>query len=312
MQKSSDSFSKQRGTVTTLWKVVCQEDKYPGMWQQWYKKQCVAVGWPSKRGYKLSGKSERSSKGWSTARNAIKEMEVGDLILVTLKRHRIGKIGEITGKRIEDSEWDPIVPPGPQMPHGDKGRRILVRWELATGPDDPNLVIQIPAKFTFTTGELRPTISKIHSQTVAQVRKIMNDPRNWVGLLGKFGYEKALSDYIAAFPNHLEDGLLPHPVKKIREMVFNDKSRLDVLLLDRSGRPVIVECKQHAATVEHINQLRRYILRFEEQIGQKARGILVHSGALKLTTEVIRAAKKKPKIEIVCYRLRVEFARSTI
>ncbi len=139
----------------------------------------------------------------------------------------------------------------------------------------------------------------------------MNDQRNWVGLLGKFGYEKALSDYIATYPNHLEDGLLPHPNAKIREMVFKDKSRLDVLLLDRRGIPVIVECKQHAASIKHINQLRHYILRLEEQTGQKARGILVHSGAQKLATDIIQAAKKQPKIEIVCYRLRVEFARST-
>ena len=282
------------------------------MWRRWFINQCVAVGWPKERGYKLNGKSKGSSKGWSTARNAIKEMAIGDLVLVTLKGHRIGKIGEIVGKRIEDNQWDPLVPSGPQIPYGDKGRRILVRWELATGPEDTDMVIQIPPEFTFTTGELRPTISKIRSQTIAQVHKVMNDPRNWVGLLGKFGYEKALSDYIATYPNHLEDGLLPHPNAKIREMVFDDKSRLDVLLLDRREIPVIVECKQHAASIEHINQLRHYVLKLEEKIGQKARGILVHSGAQKLATDVIRAAKKRPKIEIVCYRLRVEFARSAI
>ena len=297
--------------MTTLWKIACQEDKYPGMWRRWFKNQCVAVGWPKERGYKLNGKSEGNSKGWSAARNAIKEMAIGDLVLVTLRGHRIGKIGEIVGKRIEDNEWDPLVPPGHQIPHGDKGRRILVRWELTTGPEDPDMVIQIPPEFTFTIGELRPTISKIRSRTVAQVRKLMNDPRNWVGLLSKFGHEKALSDYIATYPNHLEDGLLPHPNMKIREMVFEDKSRLDVLLLDRRGIPVIVECKQHAASIKHITQLRQYVLRLEKQIEQKARGILVHSGAQKLATDVIRAAKKRPKIEIVCYRLRVEFTRST-
>ena len=297
--------------MTTLWKIACQEDKYPGMWQRWFKNQCVAIGWPRERGYKLNGKSEGSSRGWSAARNAIKEMAMGDLVLVSLKGHRIGRLGEIVGKRIADNEWNPLIPRGPQIPHGDKGRRILVRWELITGPDDPDMVIKIPPEFTFTNGELRPTISKINSRTIAQVRKIMNDPRNWVGLLGKFGYEKALSDYIATYPNHLEDGLLPHPNAKIREMVFKDKSRLDVLLLDRRGIPVIVECKQHAASIKHINQLRHYILRLEEQTGQKARGILVHSGAQKLATDIIQAAKKQPKIEIVCYRLRVEFARST-
>lgn len=297
--------------MTVLWKIVCQEDKYPGMWQRWFKNQCVAVGWPKETGYKLNGKSEGSSKGWSAARNAIKEMSIGDFVLVTLRGHRIGKLGEIVRKKIEDNEWDPLVPKGPQLPYGDKGRRILVRWELTTGPENPDMVIQIPPEFKFTTGELRPTISKVRSRTISQVRKVMNDPRNWVGLLSKFGYEKALSDYIATYPNHLEDGLLPHPNEKIREMVFKDRSRLDVLLLDRQGVPVIVECKQHAASIKHIKQLQDYVSKFEKQIRQKPRGILVHSGAQKLSTDVIRAAKKRPKIEIVCYRLRVEFARST-
>jgi hypothetical protein len=33
------------------------EDRYPGMWQRWYRHQCVAVGWYSKWGYRLAGKS---------------------------------------------------------------------------------------------------------------------------------------------------------------------------------------------------------------------------------------------------------------
>jgi hypothetical protein len=297
--------------MTTLWKIACQEDKYPGMWQRWFKNQCVAVGWSSERGYNLNGKSDGKSKGWSTARKAIKEMAIGDLILVVLKGHRIGRLAQIVEKRIEDDQWEPLVPPGPQMPYGDKGRRILVRWELTTGPEDTDMVIQVPPELTFTNGELRPTISRIHSRTIDEVRSVMNDPRNWVGLLGKFGYEKALSDYIATYPNHLEDGLLPHPNVRIREMVFKDKTRLDVLLLDRNGIPVIVECKQNSASVNHIKQLRHYVLSLEKQTSQRARGILVHAGSQKLADDVIQEAKEPPVIEIVCYRLRVDFSRST-
>ena len=33
--------------MKTLWKIACQEDVYPGMWQRWFKNQCVAVGWAS-------------------------------------------------------------------------------------------------------------------------------------------------------------------------------------------------------------------------------------------------------------------------
>lgn len=62
-------------------------------------------------------------------------------------------------------------------------------------------------------------MSRVQSQTLEAVRTDMNDPTNWVSLLGSFRYEKALSDYIANYPNRLEDGLLPHPNSKIRERV---------------------------------------------------------------------------------------------
>jgi len=293
--------------MTTLWKIACKEDKFPGMWQRWFKNQCVAVGWHS---CKLNGKT-KGGKGWSAARKAIKEMNPRDLILVTLKGNRIGRIGEIVDKKIEDNQWDPLVPRGNQTPNGEMGRRIMVRWELMTGPSDTDMVIRVPPECRFTNGELRPTVSRIRSQTIEKVRSLMNDPRNWVGLLGKFGHEKALSDYIATYPHHLEDGLLPHPNAKIRERTFKkDDTRLDVLLLDRNDKPVIVECKQHAASVEDIKQVHHYVSNFEKEEGQKARGILVHSGAQKLTKDVIDEAKRR-MIEVVCYRLRVEFTRST-
>jgi hypothetical protein len=65
-----------------LWKIACKEDKYPGMWQRWYKHQCVGVGWCAKWGYKMEG--GLSEYGWSRARNAIKELQAGDWIVVTL------------------------------------------------------------------------------------------------------------------------------------------------------------------------------------------------------------------------------------
>lgn len=128
-------------------------------------------------------------------------------------------------------------------------------------------------------------------------------------MLGKFGYEQALSDYIATYPRRLEDGLEPHPNSRIRELVFKDKTRLDVLLMDRKGRPVIVECKQHGPTASDIKQLRHYMARLKKETGdRKARGILVHGGAQKLSREITREAKKKPIVEIVSYRIRVDFA----
>ena len=297
--------------METLWKITCMEDDFPGMWQRWFKNQCVAVGWASKWGYKLNGNTD-GGKGWKTARKAIKEIKIGDYIIVALRRNRVGRIGQVTGKAIGDDEWHPLVPKSRLLPDGEMGRRIYVRWDLTTGPDNQDLVIQLPKEKRFTTGELRPTLCRIRSMSLKSLREVMNNPENWVSLLGKFKYEKALSDYIANYPNHLEDGLLPHPNSKIREKVFDDRSRLDVLLIDRKNNPVIVECKQYSPTIADIQQLRRYIRKLKEQTGERARGILVHGGAQKISSEVISEAKKRPCVEIVSYRLEVDFRPSYI
>lgn len=289
-----------------IWKIACQEDKYPGMWQRWFKNQCVAVGWANKKGFNLHGPT-KGGKGWITARNAINEMAVGDLVIVALRGHRLGRLGEIVGKEIEDHQWNPLVPVGPKLPHGEMGRRLLVRWDLVTGPSEPELVVKVPESSTFTSGELRPTVAQISSQTLDKIKSVMNDPANWISLLGKFASEKALSDYIASYPNYLEDGMLPHPNMRIRELVFKDKSRLDILLIDKEGKPVIVECKQYGPTVKDIRQLRRYINSLRKETNQKARGILVHGGAQRVRDEILFESIKKPHVEIVNYQLRIIF-----
>lgn len=292
--------------MSKLWKIACQEDVYPGMWQRWFKNQCVAIGWAAKWGYKLSGPTE-GGKGWSAARNAILEMQQGDYIVVALRGHRVGRIGQITEKQIKDEEWQPLVPPGIGLPDGEMGRRIQVRWDLTTGPENHDLVIQLPTGNTFSNGELRPTVSRIQSLTALELKKQMNDPANWVNLLGNFRYEKALSDFIANYPNRLEDGLLPHPNSKIRERVFKDNTRLDVLLIDRQNKSLIVECKQHSPSVQDIKQLRHYMQLLEEESGEMPRGILVHGGASKLSGPVAKEITSSPAVEVVSYSLDVNF-----
>ncbi|MDE2918119.1 MAG: endonuclease NucS [Paracoccaceae bacterium] len=288
------------------------EDEYPGMWQRWFKEQCVAVGWAHSWGFRLGGKT-KGGLGWNIARKAIQEMAVGDYVIVALKNNRVGRIGQITGKAIGDDEWDPLAPPNPaikDMKNGEMGRRIFVRWELTTGPDNQDLVVQLPEQDRFNGAQLRLTVARISSMKVGQLRKIMNDPKNWVNLLGKFGYEKALSDYISNYPNRLEDGLLPHPNKKIRENVFTDKKRSDVLLIDRSNKSVVVECKQHSPSVDDIQQLRHYMTLLQQETGEAPRGILVHGGAPKISSAVLTAAKRSPRVEIVSYSIEVNFRES--
>ena len=281
------------------------EDRYPGMWQRWYKHQCVAVGWYSKRGFPLSGPTKR--RGWSRARNALQSIEVGDVVAVALRGNRIARIGYVTGKAIGDNEWQPLVPKSRQQPDGEMGRRILVRWDLTVGPDDRDQVMLLPQQFHLSGGEQRPTLCLIQSYSLKRLKDIMNNPSNWVGLDTHFVYERALQEYIAANPRHLEDGLLPHPDIKIREKVFKDRTRLDVLLIDPSERPVIVECKRNAPSPSNVSQVRGYMRHLAKESGRKPRGILVHGGARKLSDAVRKEAAKEPRVEIVRYTLSVGF-----
>ncbi len=290
----------------TLWKVTCLEDEFPGMWQRWYRHQSVGIGWAPQKGFHLTGDSP-GGQGWNKARAAMKAIEIGDQIVVALRGHRVGRLGYVTGKAIEDDEWAPLVREGRGYPHGEMGRRILVRWDLTVGPDSRDMVVHLPQDAQFTPGELRPTIARVLSLSSSALTAAMNDPANWVGLLTHFDYERALSGYIAAYPHRLEDGLLPHPNEKIRERVFDDRSRLDVLLEDRNGVPVIVECKQGTPSIVNVQQLRHYLTRLKKETGSIARGVLVHGGAKKLSREVASEAAKSPVVEIVQYSLNVDF-----
>src|SRR5947199_5132495 len=135
-----------------IWKINCMEDEFPGLWQRWYKHQCVAVGFHMKYGCSLEGPTK--DRGWSRTRNALKAIEPGDWIVVALRGHRVGRIGQVTGKRVEDREWKPLVSAkaiGERQ--GQMGRRILVRWDMTVGPEDRDQVVLLPEGSRFTFGE---------------------------------------------------------------------------------------------------------------------------------------------------------------
>lgn len=290
--------------MAKLWVVNCQENRYPGMWQRWFINQCVAVGWPPGGGYQLN--VQHADRDWNTARNALLKMKIGDRVAVALRNLRVGRIGEITGKAVRDDDWNPLVPVGPGIAFGEMGRRILVRWDLTMGPDNFDMVVKLPSELNVYS---RSAVSA-RSVSFLDVVGEMNNPANWVSLRGRFQYEKALSDYIANYPNRLEDGLFPHPNKKVRELVFSDRRRADVLLMDKKQRPVVVECKQHSPSIYDIQQLRGYMRRLLAETGVTPRGILVHAGAPKLSPEVETAAMQEPCVEVVSYVLDVRFTRS--
>lgn len=288
------------------WKVYCMEEWKTGLWQRWFKHQCVAVGWPPGEGWSLSGGP--TDVGWEAARNALKQISKGDRILVQLKHSRVGRIGEVVRKHIADSAWDPLVPKSKTLPTGQMGRRIIVRWDLTVGPPDAEMVVELPPRRRLPPGVHMGTIRELTRPVFKSVEHAMNDEANWVRLRAQFGHESSISDYIGTYPQELEDGLQPYPSAKVRERVFDDRSRSDVLLIDRNERPVVVECKQDAPAPCHVRQIRKYMKNLRRETGKKPRGILVHGGARKLHRDVRRVINQKPQLEVVQYTLKVDFA----
>jgi hypothetical protein len=271
---------------TRYWKINCMEDKYPGLWHTWFTQQVVAVGWWPPN-WSLENQAVDEQPAWTMARRCLLKIEPGDRIVVQLKDWRIGRIGTVLGLKVKDKEWNPTVPPQ-KGDCGEMGRRIEVRWDLTTGPLGPQSVIQLPVESRPNMRVWRPTLTEMPKPTFERVEKAAQDEKNWVNISRGFVKERAMSEFISESPHHLEDGLRPYPSAKARELVFEDGSRLDVLLLDRLDNIVIVECKQGTPTIPNIQQLRGYMKNAERlktglKTGKKIRGILVHGGARKLT-----------------------------
>ena len=97
----------------TLWKITCMENEYPGLWYLWFKNQCVTDGHSPYDGEKkcfLNRGNRNGERDWSVTRNALKKINPEDVIVVALPGRRIGRIGKVLDKKIEDEEWDALVP----------------------------------------------------------------------------------------------------------------------------------------------------------------------------------------------------------
>ena len=290
-----------------IWKVICDEKRYPGLWRKWYEEQCVAVGWAPKW-FKLEGKSPKHS--WSVARNCIEKVQAGDQVVVQMANHRVGRIGTVVESRVGDDQWDPTVPPSVAQPEGEHGSRILVRWDLKLGSLNPDIIVSLPEKAQIPNHLARVTIAQLSRAHLKIIHQAMSDKENCVSMFSYFAYERALSDYVAEFPHRLEPGLEPYPkAGKITEKALQDGKRLDVLL--RSGYPVVVECKRADVRPESVDQLLGYITRVKKLTKvQRVRGILVHGGARSLSTRVRRKLRAKKHIRVFQYLLNLDFVES--
>ena len=292
-----------------FWRVTCHTGHHPGQWQAWYREQCCGVGWPPPE---FSLQRSDGGPGWNQARNALSKMRPGDSIIASLPGHRVGRIGTIVEMAVEDGEWNPLVPPSPTKRFGENGRRIVVRWDLGCGPDSPDRVVLLPEGKRFSFGQARASIRRIPVEMEAPLREAMNDPNNWVSLIGQFRMEQAFSDYIALHPGRIEAGMIGHPDEQIRERSFNDHSRSDVILQDRHGVTVLIGCKQHAPSRKNIDQVLRYRRELIKVRGEsyRVRLMIVHGGSRRVDAAVTKYASEH-HVDLVYHELRVEFSASS-
>jgi RecB family endonuclease NucS len=102
---------------------------------------------------------------------------------------------------------------------------------------------------------------------------------------------------------------MPHPEAKVRENAFPDKTRSDVLLVDREGTPVVVECKQGAPTLANISQPSRVYEESKKIERKEAHERHSRSwGAASLRNEVIREVSHDHALRVIRYSLHVDFA----
>jgi len=85
------------------------ENEYPGLWQLWFKKQCVTDGHSPYEGWKMVGGRKRDAD-WIATRNTLDKIKRGDLIIAALPGCRVGRIGEVVGKKVGDGEWEYLFP----------------------------------------------------------------------------------------------------------------------------------------------------------------------------------------------------------
>jgi RimJ/RimL family protein N-acetyltransferase len=123
--------------VNRHWIVICPE-RYArrGIWHVWYRENCVAIGWPPS---KYHPEGETDSAGWRWARDCMRKMQPGELVIPYLQQWRVGPVGVIKRVHLADEDWSPTVAKGDytQNPsEAELGRRIDVEWRSEGMPPD--------------------------------------------------------------------------------------------------------------------------------------------------------------------------------
>jgi hypothetical protein len=307
------------------WIVICPELKAPGLWSNWLREKCVAIGWGPPH-FPLRGPTE--SPGWDIARTRASEVREGDIVIPYLLRFRLGTPGQVTNVAIEDSNWRPTAPDGflgDPDPKPGLGRRIEVGW---CGQDVPPLgkIALVPTQLR--KGPVaRQTIERLSDERYERLTAIISNPANWIDYEAAPGAavespeedaipttesdpsklvlrEDLVRSLLARNLDRIETGLNPHPdFSRLEEVTF-ELGRLDILCRDAKDRSVILELQLGCLDDTHIGKTCRYFGWFKKKYGDAVRAILVFESA---DPDVMEAYKNAlPWLELRQLNLNIE------
>lgn len=278
--------------TTRHWIVICPE-RYArrGIWHVWYRDKCVAIGWPPSK-YHPEGDTDVS--GWRWARDCMRKMQPGELVIPYLQQWRVGPVGVIKKVHLADEDWNPTVAKGDytQNPlEAELGRRIDVEWR-SEGMPPGGMGALIPPEKRLRRPDALSTIEELKPDRFDELVKILGDPQNWTKIGGSPEevveilpadppelslLEETLKQVLIRNLGLIEPGLSPHPDYPGVAEVMTDVGRIDLFCIDKDKNFVVIELKVGPASDHAVGQITRYMGWVKQNLheGRGLRGILV-------------------------------------
>ncbi|HZP26355.1 MAG TPA: endonuclease NucS domain-containing protein [Dehalococcoidia bacterium] len=254
------------------------------------------------------------SGAYGFARNRVKEMARGDLLIPFLKDNRIGRIAEFQSEAIDT--WAPLW--------GDKdGRRIKVSWQSDNCPPADKVAL-IPFDLRKPN---RRTINKLSPERFLALAGVLADSSNWQDMPSVsrpddetdevhdpdiFRMESHLEEFIEANWSRIDFGrsleLCQDEQSSGRQYPAPPIGTIDLLAKDRDTNDfVVIELKKTPSDDKVVGQLLRYMGWVKKNLanGGMVTGIII---VPEVSERLKYAADMLPSVRVMTYS--VSFALS--
>ncbi len=120
----------------------------------------------------------------------------------------------------------------------------------------------------------------------------------------EFAAEDDLRDFLAKNPGCIEPGLRLYEADGRKGIEFRiDDGRIDILALDKNGKPVVIELKVGRGRNKTLGQLLYYMGWVDKHLGHgPCRGIII---AKEITDDLVVAVHRVPGVSLLRYSLSV-------